>query len=504
MSRRPPHVVIAGGGIAGLSAAWYLQEEAAARGLELTYTVLEETDRWGGKVCTDLVESEAGVFVVEGGADSFLTGQKPWGVELAVALGLTPRLLGTNDKARKVYVLNKGKPLPLPEGVFLLVPTKFKPFVLSPLISPLGKLRMGLELFVPAKKDDSDETLAAFVTRRLGAEALDKIAEPLMSGIYNAEADRQSVLATFPRFRDQEKQHGSLMRAMVAARRAPSGSVTPPPPAATAGNVKSQPLPASLFVSFRDGTEELIHALRAGLTGGLETGTRLAGLERTAAGRYNLSLESSADRGRARVMEADAVLLAIPAFNAADLLRTSAPAAAGLLDGIRYVSTGTISLAFRGEDVAQQLPGFGLVIPRSEKRPLNALTWSSTKFLHHRAPAGYSLLRAFFGGSRSPQSMELDDDELLAVVLRELRGLMGIAVAPLLHRVYRWHRANPQYDVEHLRRMDTLDAALPQGVWVTGSPYRGVGIPDCVHQAQATVGRMVSALQAESPTSTAP
>ena len=170
------------------------------------------------------------------------------------------------------------------------------------------------------------------------------------------------------------------MRGMVAARRATAGSAAAPPPAAKAGDVKSRPLPASLFVSFLDGTEELVHALRAGLTGALETGTRLAGLERTAAGRYNLALECSGDKGGARVMEADAVLLAIPAFSAADLLRTLAPAAAGLLDGIRYVSTGTISLAFQGEAVAQRLPGFGLVIPRSEKRPLNALTWSSTKF----------------------------------------------------------------------------------------------------------------------------
>ena len=503
MSRPAVHVVIAGGGIAGLSAAWYLQQEAAACGLELTYTVLEEAERWGGKVRTDLVESEAGTFVVEGGADSFLTGQKPWGVELAVELGLTARLLGTNDKARKVYVLNKGKPLPLPEGVFLLVPTKFKPFVLSPLVSPLGKLRMGLELFVPAKKDDSDETLAAFVTRRLGAEALDKIAEPLMSGIYNAEADRQSLLATFPRFRDQEKEYGSLMRAMVAARRTTAGAATRPAPAAGPGGAKGPAMPASLFVSFRDGTEELIQALRAGLTGTLEAGTRLTRLERIAAGRYSLALEAANGGAGGRVMEADAVLLAIPAFTAADLVRTLAPTAAGLLDGIRYVSTGTISLAFQGEDVAQRLPGFGLVIPRSEKRPLNALTWSSTKFPHRRAPAGYSLLRAFFGGSRSPRSMELDDQELLAVVLRELRSLMGITGTPLLHRVYRWHRANPQYDVDHLRRMDALDAALPPGVWVTGSPYRGVGIPDCVLQARATAGRMVAALSAQDPATTA-
>ena len=192
-------------------------------------SIYEAADRWGGRILTDLVEHEEGRFVVEGGPDSFLTAQKPWAVDLALELGLAERLLGTNDAARKVYVLSKGRPVPMPDGVFLLVPTKFKPFLLSPLISPLGKLRMGLDLFIPARKGDADETLGDFVTRRLGSEALDKIAEPLLSGIYNAEAQRQSLLATFPRFRETELRYGSLIRGMLAARRGPAarGSGTP-------------------------------------------------------------------------------------------------------------------------------------------------------------------------------------------------------------------------------------------------------------------------------------
>ncbi len=243
-----PHIAIVGGGIAGLSAAWYLQQRG------LSYTLLEQSDRWGGKLLTE----RTGGFVVEGGPDSFIT-QKPWGVQLARELGLGERLLGTNDAARKVYVLHKGRPTPLPDGVLLIVPTKLKPFVLSGLISPLGKLRMGLDLFIPARRAAQDETLADFVTRRLGREALDKIAEPLLSGIYNAEADKQSLLATFPRFRQLEQEHGSLTRGILASRR--SRHAAPQP--ATNGKAPS------MFTSFVGGMDELVQALCAQLTGDL-------------------------------------------------------------------------------------------------------------------------------------------------------------------------------------------------------------------------------------------
>lgn len=224
------HVIIVGGGISGLSAAWYLQQQARQTGMDIQYTVLEASDRWGGKILTEQVDGTAKTsFVVEAGPDSFLT-QKPWALQLARELGLSERLLGTNDQMRTVYVLHRGKPVALPDGVLLIVPTKFLPFAFSPLISPVGKVRMGLDFFIPAKRDDTDETLAEFVRRRLGNEALDKIAEPLMSGIYNAEADKQSILATFPRFRQLEREHGSLIRGMLVSRRqrAASSSDTKP------------------------------------------------------------------------------------------------------------------------------------------------------------------------------------------------------------------------------------------------------------------------------------
>ncbi len=461
-------VVIVGGGIAGLSTAWYLQQRG------IPYVLLEEAGRWGGHILTETVETAVGRFIVEAGPDSFIT-QKPWGVQLARELGLADRLVGTNDRMRKVYVLSQGRPIPMPDGVLLIVPTRFMPFVLSPLISPLGKLRMGLDLFIPPRRDGADETLADFVRRRLGDEALDKIAEPLLSGIYNAEADRQSLLATFPRFRELELKYGSLTRGMLAARgngharRAADDGHRPP----------------SAFVSLAGGTAELIEALVGRLTGDLQLNTRVERLERSADGDYLVST------ARGEQLRAAAVVLAVPAYVAAGLLRRLAPDATSVLAGIRYVSTGTISLAYRLDEVPRPLLGFGLVVPASERRPINALTWSSLKFAG-RAPEGYALFRVFFGGSRSPRSMELDDAALLATVREELHRLMGITALPLFHRIYRWPRANAQYDVGHGDRIAGLERMLPAGLHLTGSPYRGVGLPDCIRQGQETAARIAA------------
>lgn len=474
-------VVIVGGGITGLSAAWYLQQAAQTDGLPLTYTLLEQSARWGGKIRTDAVTPAGETpFIVEGGPDSFIT-QKPWALQLARELGLEERLLPTNDKQRQVFVLNKGRPTPLPDGVLLIVPTQFKPFALSPLISPLGKLRMGLELFIPARRDGRDETLAAFIRRRLGSEALDKIAEPLMSGIYNAEAERQSLLATFPRFRALEQEHGSLIRGMLAAKKAHAGNST-----AAVGPGASGRRPLSMFVSFRNGMEELRDGLLARLEGDCRLNTAVQSIHALDDG-YELILNDG------RRLTAAAVILAVPAYIAARLLAGAAPGAATLLNRIRYVSTGTLSLGYRRDQVSHPLNGFGLVIPRSEGRAVNAVTWSSTKF-NGRAPDEHVLLRVFFGGSRHPEMMELGDEELLATARRDLETMMGLYAEPLFHRIYRWHQANPQYDLGHLERVDAIEAQLPPGLYVSGSPYRGIGIPDCVHQAQQTVSRLVEEL----------
>ena len=480
--RSTKHVTVVGGGITGLSAAWYLQQ-AVNDGHAVTYTLLEASGRWGGKINTDYVQSGDLRFVIEGGPDSFIT-QKPWALRLSRELGLEDRLLPTNDDRRQTFVLNRGRPTPLPDGVMLIVPTKIAPFVLSPLISPLGKVRMGLDLLIPPRTDDGDETLADFISRRLGAEALDKIAEPLLSGIYNAEAEKQSIMATFPRFRHIERKHGSLIKGMIAARGAAARSAPP------SGSGRAP----SIFVSFRDGMQELVEELVSRLHGDCRLGVEVEAIAPASHDngqrdllnhpRYALTLD---DGSR---LQTDAVILAIPAHHAAGLLQSLAPHAAQKLHAIRYVSTGTISLAYRSSEFNHPLDGFGVVIPRTEERSINALTWTSTKF-DHRAPDNHVLMRAFFGGSRSPHMMDVDDETLLATVRREIGQIMNEEASPLFHRIYRYYDANPQYDVGHLERVLAIEEALPPGIYVTGSPYRGIGIPDCVHQAQQTVARLV-------------
>ncbi|RMG87390.1 MAG: protoporphyrinogen oxidase, partial [Chloroflexi bacterium] len=253
-------VVIIGGGIAGLAAAYELQSQG------VPYVLLESSQRFGGKIRTEHIPNPdgEGQFVVEVGPDSVLT-QKPWALNLAKELGLQDQFLGTNDDSRRTYVLRDGRLVPLPDGVFLIVPTRVLPFIRTPLFSWRGKLRMALDWFIPPRQDDGDESLADFVRRRLGVEALDRLAEPLMAGIHNAEAENQSLLATFPRFRQLEKQHGSLIRGMLAARRK-----VPP----TTGKRQS------VFTSFRGGMQTLVDALLEQLNGDLRLNVAASAIHR--------------------------------------------------------------------------------------------------------------------------------------------------------------------------------------------------------------------------------
>lgn len=400
------------------------------------------------------------------GPDSFIS-QKPWAKQLAVEIDFEDQLIGTNDEKRETFVLNKGKLTPLPDGMMLIVPTRFLPFAMSPLISPLGKIRMGLEAFVPAKQDDEDESLAAFMRRRLGNEALDKLGEPLMAGIYNTDPEKQSLLATFPRFRTLEQKYGSITKGMLAAMQQRKGS----------SNSKS-----SLFTSFRGGMQTFSDHLVQKLKGMLLLDTAVIQISQDNQ-HYQVNLDNN------QTIQADGIVLATPAYIAAELLQNISIATTEHLDKIRYLSTGTLSLAFHKADIPRELGGFGVVIPRSEKRPINAITVSSTKF-DHRSPEDCVLMRVFFGGSRSPQSMELSDDELVRVVREQIKDLTGVDISPLFTRIYRNHRANPQYDVGHLGHLQTIDNSLPENIFLTGSAYRGVGVPDCVHQGHLTAQRI--------------
>ena len=483
-SDRPPdisHVVIVGGGIAGLSAAFYLERAARAAGAPVGYTLVERDDRFGGKIRTDTIAHGAGAFVVEGGPDSFVA-QKPWGIQLARDLGLEAQLMGTRPARHSTYVLRQGRPRPMPEGMLLVVPTRALPFALSPLISLGGKLRMALDLLIPPRRDGADETLANFIRRRLGAEALEALAEPLLAGIHSADPERQSILATFPRFRALEAQHGGLIRGMLAARppttdhRPPTTDHRPP----TTDSSRNAQFASSPFVTLRGGVGELVRALLEQLSGRLIAGRGVAalGYDPAATRPYTVRLDDG------ETLDADAVIMTAPAFAAAGLVAPFQPELAEALRAIRYVTTGTVTLAYRSADLGRPLDGYGLVIPRGEGRRINALTMTSAKFAG-RAPDGYTLVRAFVGGSRTPEVAELDDAALLALVRAELRDILGVDTAPQWSRIYRWPLANPQYDVGHLERVAALEAMLPPGLHLAGSAYRGVGIPDCIYGGRA-------------------
>ncbi len=472
-------VVIVGGGIAGLATAYYTQRYAAEAGLTLDLTLVERDDRLGGKIATE----SPGGFVIEGGPDSFIT-QKPWAIELARELGLGDRLMGTNDAQRATYVLRDGKLRKMPDGMLLIVPTRFMPFVTSDLISWPGKIRMGMDLFIPPRKDDSDESLADFIRRRLGQEALDVLAEPMMAGIHVSDAETLSLKATFPRFINIERKYGSLTRGMIAARRARAA-------AAKDESSNGSGEATTVFMTLKDGLQELVAALENAIQGTIITGHSVQQVTRTDSG-YALDLDDG------RTLPADAVVLATPAFVTARMLRAMKPELATQLDAIRYVSTATVSLGFNAQDFEHPLNGFGFVVPRKEPTRLLACTWTSTKFTH-RAKPGTVLLRAFVGGPRREELVMQDDEALITLVREELRAIMGVTAEPTVARAFRWERGNPQYDVGHLERVDAIEAQCPPGLYLTGSAYRGVGIPDCVKQGKATAAQVIERLQQIAP-----
>lgn len=463
---RPDHLVIIGGGIAGLSTAWYLQQAG------IRCTILEGSNRWGGKVYTEQVDGFGDTpFILEMGADAFLT-RKPWALELAQELGLSERIQPVNAANSRTFVLRRGKPVPLPDGLQLLVPTRLLPFLRSPLISPFGKCRALADLFIPPRRSDGDETLASFIQRRLGAEMLDRVAAPMLAGVYNGDPEALSMRATFPQFPALERQYGSLIRGQQVAQQQRTSTDKP------------------AFISFKTGAHELINALVTQLSGDLRLNTPVTRIERIADGGYRLKTSDG-------MIEAGALILATPAHVTAKLLREIAPEAAKHLAAIPYTGIGTAYVGFRREDVPHSLNGFGLVIPASEHRQIDGVTFTSSKW-SDRAPDDHVLLRVFFGGTRTSQTLQLDDNDLLAVIRAELQSIFGITAPPLFHRIYRWEDAYPQYNLGHLEHVAAAEAALPPGIFITGSAYRGVGVPDCVRQgretAQAAIAWMRNAL----------
>jgi oxygen-dependent protoporphyrinogen oxidase len=442
-------VAIIGGGISGLAAAYALHKR------QVPYLLLEAGPFLGGVIRTETRDG----FLLEGGPDSMLA-QKPEGVALCRELGLDERLVPTNPDLRSVYVLHRRKLHPLPEGMMLAVPTKILPFARSELFSWPGKLRMGLDLVIPGGNGRGDESIADFLRRRFGQEAVDRLGEPLLAGIHAGDPERLSILATFPRFRDLETKHGSLVRGMWAAPRPKSAPGARPPAA---------------FYSLRGGLREMVDALVLRLERErIWTRSAVRRVDRGEGG-FSLAVEGG------ETVSARRVIVAAPGPRIAPALEGLLPAAARTLAAIPFASSATVLLGYRREDVAHPLDGYGMVIPKTEGLRTTALSFVSTKF-PHRAPEGRVLLRGFLGGVRDEGVMSLSDDEMVETVRRDMTGILGLRGEPAMARVFRWPGGTPQLEVGHLGRMAAVEkevASVP-GLHLTGAGIRSTGIPDSV------------------------
>jgi len=452
-------VVVVGGGIAGLAAGYELHRRGVG------FAILERAPRAGGVILSEEIDG----FTIDAGPDALLT-QKPEAVALCEELGLGDRLMATKEP-RVAYIQRGGRLHPLPAASVLGIPTALGPFIKTRLFSWPGKLRMGAEVFVPARRDDADESIGQFIERRFGREAVTYLAEPLLAGIHAGDVDRLSLRSLFPRFAQIEKRDGSLLRAFRRqAAHAPRN-------------------PDGVFRSLPGGLSELVRALVAALP---QSAVRLnsavtAVVASRGAGGGGFRIETSSGPA----LDARAVVFSTPAYVTGALARGLDAELARRCEEVPYASTGTIALGFARDQVAHPLTGSGFVVPRVEGTGILAASWLSSKW-PHRAPEGRVLLRTFVGGGRDPDALSRSDAELVERSLAALRPLLGIRGAPLLARVYRFDRASAQHEVGHGARLDAIERALARqpGVFVTGSGFRGVGIPDCVADARLTAARV--------------
>ncbi len=464
-------VVIIGAGISGLSAAYRLDKLSTQAGIGLDITVVEKETQPGGTIHTEYIDG----FVVETGPDCFFA-EKPYAGMLVDELGMSDRLIGTNGRNQGTYVLWHNRLHRLPEGVVLMIPTRFAPFVTSTLFSLPGKIRMGMELFVPRRTDGIDESLSEFTLRRFGREALDRIAEPLVAGVHAGDPDTMSVRSSFPRFVTMEQKYGSLIRGMLNARRMMRKG--------------SPSTPASMFMTMKGGLQEIIDALQRQSPGvSFRTGVQALAVEKSE-GTYGVRLS---DGGR---ISADGIVIAVPAYSAAGMLSPVSGELSDLLTSIPYVSTATVSLAYEKRGFGHPLKGFGFVVPRKENRHIMAATWTSSKF-EYRAGDGAVLIRCFVGGAAHQDMVSRSDEEILDLVRRDIDDIMGVSPSPVMVRIKRWIKAMPQYTIGHEPRVKTIEQ-LAEGlgnVCLAGSAYHGIGISDCINSgntaAQSVLKRLL-------------
>ena len=471
-------VVIIGGGITGLAAAHRFVEHHETAPLGLNVIILEAAAKLGGVIQSEHRDG----FLLERGPDSFIS-EKPEALELVKRLGLESHLIETNKTHRRSFIVRNSKLCPVPEGFNLLAPSRMWPFITSEIFSWSGKARMAMDLLLPrgTTNGHADESLAQFVRRRFGTEALERMAQPMIGGIYTADPEQLSLRATMPRFLEMEDQQRSVILAMWKRARMQNKI--------EAGSTSGARY--SLFLSLDDGMQMLSNALAIKLA---KTTTHL-----------NTDVESlsyTQNSGQWRVqtnggfsLNCDALCLAVPAHSAAQLLSESDAKLAEELAGIEYASTATVNLAYKQEDVGHALNGFGFVVPFVEKRTIIACTFSSIKF-SGRAPERRVLLRAFVGGALQPELFDLDEAEMTNRVRTDLRQLLGIENPPIFTEVTKWPKSMPQYHIGHLARVERIKqhvSSLP-GLTLAGNAYGGPGIPDCIRSGETAADELIKKL----------
>jgi protoporphyrinogen/coproporphyrinogen III oxidase len=456
----PRRIAVIGGGIAGLAAANRVKELDPSANV----TLFEASGRLGGAMWTEHRDS----FLVEQGADSFIT-NVPWGVDLCRRIGLADELIGTNEQNRQAFVVRRGRLCPLPDGFMLMAPSRIWPVVKTPILSPLGKLRLAWEYFIPRREENgSDESLANFVRRRLGREAFERLVQPLVAGIYTADPEKLSLAATLPRFQEMEREHGGLIRAALRERAAKA--------VGNAGDGPSSGARYGLFVTPRDGLSSIVSAIAARLPpGSVRLNTPIHQIMRRD-DRWWLAEPQ---------LEFDAVILSAPAAVSGHLLTDVDRELSTGLSAIEYEGAVVVSMAFDRRQIRHALDGFGFVVPAIERRRILSASFSSVKF-PGRAPSDKVLIRTFVGGACQRELTELTDGDLERLVTAELADLLGVTGPPLWTMIARWSNSMPQYHLGHLDRVARIEAriaAIPD-LALAGSAYRGVGIPHAIHSGE--------------------
>ena len=457
-------IAIVGGGIAGLSAAYFL-EKNRKQGSALEWKLFEKSGRLGGVIRTEYLDG----YVLEAGPDSFLS-VKPDATALCRELGLEQQIIQSNDHLRRTYILVRNRLIEIPDGLQFMVPTKILPIAATPLFSFGTKLRMAREWFTEPRNGEKDESVADFVRRHFGQEMVDRVAEPMLAGVYGGNAEQLSVRAVLPMFAAMEREHGSLARATLKARRKSAGA-------------KPQPL----FTSLKNGLQQLLESLTPALDpSAIRLQQPVESLRRVEGGWQVESAKGSE--------KFDAVMLSIPATAAAALLTPIDAVISSHMERIQATASAAVAIAY---DKVQLPPGFGFLVPGTEGRSMMACTFVHNKF-SFRAPGGSSLLRCFFSSSRVPDLTSWTDEDLEKTSLRELKEILGLDATPRFVRVFRWRQALPQYETGHLDRVAEIQtrlAALP-GLNIIGNSFYGVGIPDCIKSARQAVEKMQGKLTA--------